>query len=499
MHSPKQINMSKEDAHNFKWWAFGTIAFGTFISVVSHGSVLVALPTIAEHFNTTLPTVQWVIIAEALAIAVLLLPMGRLGDQIGRRKIYLAGFSIFIFSAAVAGSPWWSSFPTLLIAKLGQGIGSAMLQGNAVAMILSAFTEEERGKALGSNLSVVGLGAIIGPALGGILVSWWGWKSIFWINIPAGLLAIAGTIIILQGTNLGITIKGQEKFSFDWIGALLSGVSLFLFLILVGNGYQLGWYSPAVISGSILFLATFSVFIWWELRSDSPMLDIRLFKTKLVGLGITAGWISFVGTSATRFMMPFYLQSILGWSPKDMGLLMIPPALCMVVLGPISGRLSDKFGWRKFTLAGLGLSTCASFILATRLSTDFPVLWIVVMLMMQSAGTGLFHSPNTSSIISAVDRTRYGVIAALTNLMRNSANIVSIAIATTIVVIVMGLQGVEPSLQAVSPDVSDAFISGLRWAFGFLGCLMLFGMVISYVKGDRVTVESSTYKGPNNN
>ena len=485
MHNPDPITLTKESAPNFKWWAFGAIAVGTFISVVGHGSVLVALPSIAEHFNTDLPTVQWVIIVETLAIAVLLLPMGRLGDQIGRRKVYLVGFSIFILSAAVAGSPWWSNFPTLLIAKLGQGIGSAMLQGNAVAMILSAFTEKERGKALGSNLSVVGLGSIIGPALGGVLVSLWGWKSIFWINIPAGILAIIATIIILKGTNLGITVQSQEKFSFDWVGALLSGLSLFLFLILVGNGHQLGWYSSSVIFGSILFLGSLSLFIWWELRSDDPMLDIRLFKTKLVGLGITAGWISFLGTSATRFMMPFYLQSILDWTPRDMGLLMIPPALCMVVLGPISGRLSDKFGWRKFTIAGLGLSTCSAFILAIWLSTDFPVLWIVVMLMMQSAGTGLFHSPNTSSIISAVDRTRYGVIAALTNLMRNSANIVSIAVATTIVVIVMGIQGVEPSLQAVSPDVSDAFISGLRWAFGFLGFLMLLGMAISYIKGDR--------------
>ena len=269
---------------------------------------------------------QWVIIVETLAIAVLLLPMGRLGDQIGRRKVYLVGFSIFILSAAVAGSPWWSNFPTLLIAKLGQGIGSAMLQGNAVAMILSAFTEKERGKALGSNLSVVGLGSIIGPALGGVLVSLWGWKSIFWINIPAGILAIIATIIILKGTNLGITVQSQEKFSFDWVGALLSGLSLFLFLILVGNGHQLGWYSSSVIFGSILFLGSLSLFIWWELRSDDPMLDIRLFKTKLVGLGITAGWISFLGTSATRFMMPFYLQSILDWTPRDMGLLMIPPA-----------------------------------------------------------------------------------------------------------------------------------------------------------------------------
>ena len=220
MHNPDPITLTKESAPNFKWWAFGAIAVGTFISVVGHGSVLVALPSIAEHFNTDLPTVQWVIIVETLAIAVLLLPMGRLGDQIGRRKVYLVGFSIFILSAAVAGSPWWSNFPTLLIAKLGQGIGSAMLQGNAVAMILSAFTEKERGKALGSNLSVVGLGSIIGPALGGVLVSLWGWKSIFWINIPAGILAMIATIIILKGTNLGIANFEQDKGSLNMDASL---------------------------------------------------------------------------------------------------------------------------------------------------------------------------------------------------------------------------------------------------------------------------------------
>ena len=172
-------------------------------------------------------------------------------------------------------------------------------------------------------------------------------------------------------------------------------------------------------------------------------------------------------------------------SPRDMGLLMIPPALCLVVLGPVSGRLSDKFGWRKFTLGGLALSASASFILAAWLSENFPVGRIVVMLMLQSAGTGLFHSPNSSSIISAVDRSRYGVISALTNLTRNSANIVSIALATTIVVTVMEIRGVEPSLQAVSPEVSGAFISGLRWAFGLMGGILVVGIVISYLKGER--------------
>ena len=180
-----------EDSANFKWWVFGTIAFGTFISVISHASVLVALPTIAEHFKTPLSTVQWVIISETLAIAVLLLPMGRLGDLVGRRRIYIIGFAVFILAAALAGISGWTNLPTLLVAKVGQGVGSAMIQGNSVAMIISAFPERERGKALGSNLSVVGLGAVIGPALGGLLVSIWGWQAVFLVNIPTGLLTIA--------------------------------------------------------------------------------------------------------------------------------------------------------------------------------------------------------------------------------------------------------------------------------------------------------------------
>ena len=479
MHRPQ------EDSANFKWWVFGTIAFGTFISVISHGSVLVALPTIAEHFETSLSLVQWVVISETLAIAVLLLPMGRLGDLVGRRRIYTIGFLVFVLAAALAGSSRWTNLTTLLVAKAGQGVGSAMIQGNAVAMIISAFPERERGKALGSNLSVVGLGAIIGPALGGILVSIWGWQAVFLVNIPMGLLTIAATFIVLGGSQVGKATEPAERLRFDWLGAVLSGAALLLFLLLVGNGHQLGWTSPAVMVGAISFLAIFSGFVWWELRTDSPMLELRLFRSKLVSLGIAAGWISFLGTSSTRFMMPFYLQAVLGMSPRDMGLLMIPPALCLVILGPLSGQLSDKFGWRKFNVGGLALSASASFILAAWLSETFPVGWIVVMLMLQSAGTGLFNSPNNSSIMSAVDRSRYGVISALTNLTRNSANIVSIALATTIVVVVMELMGVEPSLQAVSPEVAGAFIVGLRWTFGLMGCLLVLGMAVSYLKGDR--------------
>ena len=160
---------------NYKWWAFGAIAIGTFISVVDTGSVMVALPDIERHFNTDLPTVQWVVVGYALAISVLLLPMGRLGDIAGRKRVYLGGFVIFVLAAALAGASRWTNLPTLIVAKVLQGIGSAMIQANGMAILISIFPAHERGKVLGSHLSAVGSGAIAGPALGGFLVSFLGW------------------------------------------------------------------------------------------------------------------------------------------------------------------------------------------------------------------------------------------------------------------------------------------------------------------------------------
>ena len=182
---------------NNRWWVFGTIAIGTFMSVVDHGSVIVALPEIESHFGTDLPTVQWIIIGYALAISVLLLPMGRLGDMVGRKQVYIGGFVIFVLAAAMAGAS--PNLNLLIGAKVVQGVGSAMIQGNAMATIISVFSVEERGKALGSHLSVVGTGAIAGPALGGLLVSALGWRAVFFVNVPIGVVTIVVSAMILTG------------------------------------------------------------------------------------------------------------------------------------------------------------------------------------------------------------------------------------------------------------------------------------------------------------
>ena len=474
---------------NYKWWAFATIAIGTFISVVDTGSVMVALPDIENYFNTDLPTVQWVVVGYALAISVLLLPMGRLGDIVGRKKVYVGGFVIFVLAAGLAGaSRWIDSLPTLIIAKVVQGVGSAMLQATGMAILLSIFPAHERGKVLGSQLSVVGAGAIAGPAVGGPLVSFWGWQWVFLINVPVGIVATALTFVLLQGDR-GVRGADGRRDTFDWWGAILSAGALLGILLVVGNGDRAGWTSSTILGGAAVSLTLLAAFIWWELRVASPMLDLRLFKRKLVALGVAAGWISFLGSSAARFMMPFYLQRVLLYSPKEVSLIIIPAAVSMVVVGPISGRLSDRFGWRTLSVGGLLLAAGAWLVMANSLSQDTSIGLIIPMLMLQSLGTGMFNTPNSSSILSAVDRSSYGVVSALTQLVRNSANVTSIAVATTVIVATMGSRGVDPSLDAVdavSPLVADAFMAGLRLSFWLMAGILLLGVVLSIIRGERV-------------
>ena len=460
----------------FKWWNFWTIAAGTFFSVVDHGSVLIALPEIESHFDATLESVQWVVVAYALVISVLLLPMGRLGDVIGRRRVYILGTAIFVVGSL--GATFAPSLAALIAMRVLQGIGAGMVQGCGMGMMLAAFPDTERGKALGTHLSVVGLGAIAGPAMGGFLVAWLGWEWVFFVNVPAGGLVLALSWLLLERDAGASQYRRDRDGGFDWTGAAVSGVILLVLLVVVGNGNGLGWRSAPVIGGGIAVVLLMGFFIWWELRTRAPMLDLRLFANRIFGIGAAAAWLSFFGSSAARFMMPFYLQRVLGYQPEQVGLMMIPAAVCMVILGPLSGRLSDRFGWQAFTVGGLSLTAAGAFVLAFALQERSPVWFVIATMMMQSSGTGLFNSPNSSSIISVVDRSRYGVVSALTQLIRNSANVVSVAVATTIVVSTMATYGVEPKLEAVNPEVATAFVSGLRWAFLAMGCALATGVAI---------------------
>ncbi len=477
------FRMPSADSKNYKWWSFLAIAIGLFVSVADVGSVVVALPTIADHFHTDLPTTQWVIVGYALTISALLLPMGRLSDIVGRKKVYIIGYVLFPIGAFLAGFSF--NVLLLILARVFMGIGGAMTQGTAMAMHISAFPEKERGKAIGLILSVVGMGGVLGPAVGGVIVGTLGWRAVFIVTGALSVLALLVAQVILDG-RLGRE-EGKRP-PFDWLGAGLSAMALVAFLLILSMGPKVGWRYPGVIAGFLLVVISLTVFVWWENRTPTPMLYLGLFKRRVFSFGLSASFIGFFGMSSVRFLMPFYLQSGLGYSPGQMGLILVPGALGLAIAGTISGRLSDRFGWRKFNMGGLAISA-AGLLILSRLTLESPLALVMIAMGMQSIGLGTFNPPNTSSILSAVGESRYGVVSGFLNLVRNSANVTGIAVATAIVTAVMASMGFLPSLAAVSEaeggGVLLAFTSGMRVAFMIAAALVILGIVFSFAKGRR--------------
>ena len=468
---------------NYKYWAFGAVAIGLFASVVDHGSVNIALPTIAGDFHTDIPSVQWVTIGYALTISALLLPMGKLADMVGYKRVYIIGSLVLIIGAILAG--WSPNLATLILFRVLQGVGGAMTQGTGMAIVASTFPASELGKAIGLIMTVVGTGAVAGPAVGGILVSTLGWRSVFFLNVPLVLLGVAASLAILRGRQASGEGLADHGKGFDWLGASLSIAALVALLLVVSNGHKTGWTSPLILTGAAGVLALICSFIWWELHTYDPMLDLRLFQSRTFSFGSSAAFLAFLGSSGVLFLMPFYLQSVLGYSPVKAGLVVVPAALCMAVLGPISGQLSDRYGWRLFTVGGLALSVTGLFILS-RVTVDSSLALVLPALILSSSGNGVFYSPNSSSILSAVGQEQFVVVSGLLNLIRNAANVTSVAGATAVVAITMGSMGFEPSLEAVrSGGAAEAFTLGLRYTFlGMMGMLTL-AMVVSAFKFEQ--------------
>ncbi len=475
---------------NYPTWAFAALAIGLFISVADLGSSMVALPTISEYFETDLPTAQWVIIGYQLTISVLLLPMGRLADMIGRKRVYVAGAVIIALAGVAAGLSQGVGF--LIFAKAAQGVGSAMTQGTSMAMLVAAFPPEERGKALGLQMSVVGFGGIAGPAFGGLIVGALGWQWVFFAgSIGAAVAAVAAALVIdsaRAGRRAGPGVK------FDWLGAALSSAALIAFLQGMTWAPRLGYGSPVIALSFAAFAALLAAFAYQELRSPYPMMDVRLFARRLFSMGVLASYLNFLGMSSVRFLMPFYLQAVLGLSPTQVGLAIIPGAACMAIFGPLSGRLSDRFGWRWFTMGGLLTSMAGLLILAT-LSPSSPLALAMAGMILQSAGIGIFNAPNNSSILSAVEQSKYGVITGFLNLVRNAGNLCSVALGTAIVTGTMAALGHPPTLSAVSEGgggaVISAFTAGLRYTYAAMAGVVLIGVVASAFKGKPIAVSES--------
>ena len=492
----RRIRGLETSSSDYKYWAFGFMALGLFGTWAGQMGVVVALPTIARHFNTDLPTIQWMHIAYVLTVGALLLPMGRLADLVGRKKIYIVGGMVFVLGALLAGRS--TSLILLLPSRILQGVGGAMTEGPGMAIIASVFPAHERGRAMGLMMVLVGLSSIAGPAIGGLVVDAFGWRYVFFLNIPLVLLGIASAAAVPEETR---PTRGPQDSSpkFDWLGAGLSALALIMLLVAMTNGYKFGWSSPIIMLAMLSFFALLGSFIWWELRTSNPMLDLRFFRRKTFSIGISAAFLAFLGVSAMYVLMPFYLQGALGFSPGTAGLAMISGAISLTLGGLISGVLSDRFGWRLFTVGGLAVSASGLFLLS-RLTDQSPLGLVIAVWFLTNAGGGMFFAPNTSSVLGSVETASYGVVYALLNMMRNAGGIISLAMATAIITATMGSLGFEPSLNAVrettGAGVAHAFTVGLRNAYMVMMVLLLIGVAVSALKGESIAhVQPATPAG----
>ena len=475
-------------SQNYPYWAFAALAIGLFISVADLGSSMVALPTISVYFDSDLPTAQWVIIGYQLTISALLLPMGRLADIIGRKRVYVTGVLIVVVAGVAAGLSQSVGF--LIFAKAAQGVGSAMTQGTSMAMLVAAFPQEERGKALGLQMSVVGFGGIAGPAFGGLIVGQLGWQWVFFAGSIGAAVAAIAAVLVIDSARAGRSAAPGVKF--DWLGAGLSSAALVAFLQGMTWAPRIGYGSPIIALAFAGFIALLAAFVYRELRFPFPMMDVRLFARRLFSMGVLASYLNFLGMSSVRFLMPFYLQAVLGLTATQVGLAIIPGAVCMTIFGPLSGRLSDRFGWRWFTMGGLLTSMSGLLILST-LSPSSPLPLAMAGMILQSMGIGIFNAPNNSSILSAVEQSKYGVITGFLNLVRNAGNLCSVAIGTAIVTGAMAALGYPPSLSAVSADGGDAgvlsaFTIGLRYTYAAMAGVVLIGVIASAFKGKTIVI-----------
>lgn len=402
-----------------KWLVLLAVAASTLLATIDGSIVNVAFPTLVDELGTSFNVIQWVALAYLLTIATLTMSMGRLGDVAGKKRLFVAGIAIFTIGSALCGlAPdvsWLIGFRVL------QAIGSVLILALGAAILVEAFPPNERGKALGWIGTTVSLGIVSGPVIGGVLISAFDWRAIFFVNIPVGIAAV---YLALRHVPNRPPIQEQR---FDIGGAVLMSLALFSLSLALTLGQDLGFGSTIAVTGFVVSALSAAAFVLVELRVDSPMLQLRLFKNPMLSVSVATGFLLFSCVSATFFLLPFYLEGVLGFEVGQVGLLLGVAPLMMGLVSPISGTLSDRFGVRRLTLLGLVLIS-AVYAGFTTFDTDTTALHYLVLAVPLGIGFGIFNAPNNSAIMGSVPPEYMGIGGGLLTITRLLGQITGIAV-----------------------------------------------------------------------
>ncbi len=425
-----------------------------------------ALPLIGHEFRASAILLGWVATAYSLMAAMVLVPMGRVADIYGRKKVFVSGVVVHTAGSFLAGfSP---SMAVLLISRVIQGIGAAMIFGTGVAILTSVYPSQERGRALGINVSSVYLGLTLGPILGGTLSQSFGWRSIFWFNGLVGLVAFVVAFGWLKGE--WAEARGEK---FDFPGSVSYGVSL---VCLIYGFSRLPAASGFLLT--VIAILGLLVFIWWQARAAFPLLNINLFRqNRLFAFSNLAALIHYSATAAVSLLLSLYLQYIKGLSPRTAGLVLVAQPLLMAVFSPFAGRASDKREPQVVASVGMALSSLGLFGLIF-LKNDTSIGAIVASLCFLGFGFALFSSPNTNAVMGSVERKFYGIASSTLATMRLIGQMMSLGTTMVLFSIFIGPKQITPPLY-------PAFLRSSRAGFIIFALLCGLGIAASLARGRR--------------
>lgn len=433
-----------------------------FLTPFMSSAVNIALPAIGAEFATGAILLSWIPTSFLLAAAMFAVPFGRISDIYGMKKIFSYGVIIFTVSSLLSAiSP---SAELLIAFRILQGIGGAMIFVTGLAIITSVYPPQQRGKAIGINIATVYIALSLGPVLGGIMTQYFGWRSLFYAMIPLGILILVLTYWKLK--DEWAECKGEK---FDITGSIIYSIVL----VMVMYGFSV---LPSilgigmVIAGIIGFIG----FLFYEMRLESPVLNVNLFKIRTFAFSNLAALINYSSTFAVTFLLSLYLQYIKALDPLSAGLILVAQPVMMAIFAPVAGRLSDKFSPQKLAALGMSLSTIGLFLFAF-INETTTITFITIGLVVIGIGFGFFSSPNTNAIMGSVERRYYGVASAMVSTMRLLGQTFSMGLALMVFAIFIG------HVQ-ITPQQYPALLQSIHYVFLITTVLCFVGIFAALVR-----------------
>lgn len=432
------------------------------MSTLDFGIVNVALPTLMQSLHTSFPTIQWVALSYPLVSCSLVLGAARLGDMWGKKPLYLGGLVVFTLSSLLCGLA--SDAGWLIGSRILQGLGTVFISGLGLAIVTEVFPASERGRAIGVIGSVVSLGIALGPSIGGLLLGLVGWRSIFLVNVPIGLVATFLVARVVPSSQ-GQVVKQR----FDLLGALLAVFILGSFSLGMTQGQRQGFGSST--SLGLLAVAALGLvcFLVVEARTQSPLLELRLFRNRQFSVSLLSGWLVYLVYGGSLLIAPFFLEFVKHYPTWKVGLLLAVPSVLSGLIAPIAGSLSDRFGSRPISLIGLVLMVSGCLAIST-FDTQLTELGYVLRYALFGLGLGFFQSPNNSAVMGSVPRERLGIASGLLSLSRTSGATVGVPLLGAVFSALSGGLASDSGVVAAPPT---AIVVGVQGTF-HLAALILF-------------------------